>query len=46
MKEELAGQGWGSAPGGGRDFRQLYKKENVKGGIMFVRLVVDAVEAW
>ncbi len=39
---------WDSIPGGdrGRNFLQLYGKRNVKGGIKYIGLAVDAIKAW
>ena len=42
---KLAGMGWDNTPGGARNFPQLYEKGNVKGGINYVGLVVDTIEA-
>ena len=36
IKAKLAGLGWDNTPGGAKNFPQLYKKGNVKGGINYV----------
>ena len=45
IKAKLAGMGWDNTPGGARNFPQLYGMGNVKGGIKYVGLVVDTIEA-